>query len=75
MLRKMLRKGFSRKENQWSYVLTNDAVLQICKTETVTTFIYRQQRKYLAHLIRRDDSSLPKKLLFNNDKKTDLEEA
>ena len=68
MLRKMMRNGFRRKENQWGYVWTNEAILEICKTEAVEKFVFHQQRKYLAHLIRRDDNSHIKRLLFNNDR-------
>lgn len=70
MLRKMIRNGFRRKEDQWSYVWTNEAILKLCRTETVEIFVSCQQRKYLAHLIRCDDNSLIKRLLFNNDRNT-----
>ena len=70
MLRKMIRNGFRRDIDQWSFVLTNAAILRMCKSETVEEIIFRQQRKYMAHLIRRDDGSLPKKLLFNNNRNT-----
>ena len=70
MLRKMIRNGFRRKEDQWSYVWTNEAILKLCRTETVKIFVSCQQRKYLAHLIRCDDNSLIKRLLFNNDRNT-----
>ena len=44
------------------------SILEICKTEAVEKFVFHQQRKYLAHLIRRDDNSPIKRLLFNNDR-------
>ena len=39
----------------------------LCKTEPIEAFIYRQQRRYLAHIIRQEDSSLVKTLTFNSD--------
>ena len=70
MLRKMIRNGFRRNNDQWSFVLTNADVLRLCKSQTVEEFVSRQQLKYMAHLIRRDDGSLPKKLLFNHNRNT-----
>ena len=70
MLRKMIRNGFRRINDQWSFALTNADILRMCKSETVEDFVSRQQLKYMAHLIRRDDGSLPKKLLFNHNRNT-----
>ena len=65
MIRKMVRKGYRRKGDTWSFVITNDQLIQIGNTEDLKSFVAKQQKRYLAHTIRRDDSSLAKKLLFN----------
>ena len=70
MIRKMVRKGYRRKRDTWSFVLTNEQLLQIGKTEDLKSFIAKQQKRYLAHTIRRDDSSLAKKLLFSYSRST-----
>jgi len=67
-LRKMVKNGYKRKENQWSFVYTNDNIRRICQTSDVLTFVTNQQRNYAAHIIREDNSSIAKRLFFNNDK-------
>ena len=67
MLRMMVRKGFKRKENSWAFVLSNEELYRICATEKIGSFIERQQKSYIAHIIRRDDDALSKRLTFNDD--------
>ena len=67
LLRRMVRGGFQRQDDRMAFKFTNDAILELCKTENIETFIARQQRNFLAHIVRRDDSSLMKQLTFNND--------
>ena len=67
LLRRMVRGGFKRKEGSMAFVKTNKEILDLCKTEPIDAFIYRQQRRYLAHVIRQEDNSLVKTLTFNND--------
>ena len=50
-----------------AFVKTNKEILDLCKTDPIETLIYRQQRRYLAHIIRQEDNSLVKILAFNND--------
>ena len=66
MLRKMVSGGYRRKPNSWSYVLTNETLLRNCKTESVESYVKRQQRNFVAHMVRKEDSSMVKRLLFNN---------
>lgn len=71
MLRKMIRRGFERRnrdENDYSFLITNDEVLQISKTEDVISHVEKQQTKYLAHIARRSNANTAKRLLFNDDK-------
>ena len=67
MLRKMVRGGYKRNPNQWSFVYTNEDLLRLCNTEPINAFIHRMQRGYVAHLIRKEDSSISKRLLFNTE--------
>jgi hypothetical protein len=72
MLRKMVKGGYRRKkgEEEFHYVYTNNDIVRICGTEDIAVFVQRQQKKYLAHLARKPNSSLTKRLLFNSDKYT-----
>ena len=67
ILRKMIKGGFRRKRDSWSFALTNEDILRLCNTEDIESFIRRQQRNYLAHVIRHDDASISKRLTFNDD--------
>jgi len=68
-LRKMVKGGFRRKEDSWSFVLTNENIRHQCNTEDIEVFIRRQQRNYLAHIIRQEDTSIVKRLTYNGDKR------
>ena len=67
LLRRMVRGGFKRQDDRMAFKFTNNAILELCKTESIETFIARQQKNFLAHIVRRDDSSLLKQLTFNDD--------
>jgi hypothetical protein len=66
-IRKMTKGGFKRKMDSWSFVLTNEDLLRISKTTTLKAYVHRQQRNYVSHLVRKENSSIAKRLLFNND--------
>ena len=68
MLRKMVKGGYKRKANQWSFVYTNDDIKRLCHASEVSKFVMIQQRNYAAHIIRMDNQSMAKRLFFNNDK-------
>ena len=63
----MIRGGFARKDDSMALKLTNENVLRTCDTEYINTFIARQQKQFLVHLIRREDESIIKQLTFNDD--------
>ena len=67
-LRKMVKNGYKRKENQWSFVYTNEDIRRICHASDLSKFVMTQQRNYAAHVIREENSSMAKRLFFNNDK-------
>ena len=66
LLRRMVRGGFRRKEGTYHYELTNADIKQ-CKTENIYQFMARQQRNFVAHIVRSDNDRMTKRLLFNND--------
>ena len=70
MLRKMVSGGFRRKDGSYHYVLRNDDIVKRCKTESLISFMGRQQRNFMAHVIRMDNERVTKRMLFNNDKTT-----
>ena len=63
----MIRGGFKWKTDSMAYILSNEDVLRICTTEKLETFVARQQKAFLVHIIQRDDNSLVKQLTVNND--------
>ena len=67
LLRRMVRGGFKRKEDRMAFVHSNDAILKMCNTMKMDAFIASQQKRFLAHIIRREDCSLIKQLTFNSD--------
>ena len=49
----MAKGGYRRKsETEWNFQLTNNDLHNLCKTEDISPFVLRQQKKYLAHLAR-----------------------
>ena len=66
-LRKMIKGGYKRRENSWSYQLTNEDLLRISKTPSLKIYIRKQQLKYVARIIRKENTSISKQLLFNDD--------
>ena len=69
MLRKMVKGGYRRKQNTWSFEITNQDLLRIGNTEDISDFIARQQRNYAAHVIRKENTSALKRLMFNDDER------
>ena len=66
LLRKMIRGGFKRKKDSYAFVYSNQHIYEICKTTPLDAFIAKQQRTYLAHVIRLEDDTVAKRLLFEN---------
>ena len=69
MLRKMVKGGFQRYDD-FRYVMTNNKALEICNAEDVINFVSRQQTSYLAHIVRQPNTTLSKRLVFNDNKYT-----
>ena len=68
-LRKMTKGGYRRKKDSWSFILTNYDILRLSGTEDIESYIRKQQRNYLAHLVRREDDSISKRLVFEENPK------
>ena len=68
MLRKLVRNGCKRDE--FRYIMSNDEILETCKTTDIQSFVSLQQASYLGHLARQTNKSQTKRLLFNDDKRT-----
>ena len=66
MLLKMIKGGYRRKQNTWSFEITNQDLLRIGNTEDISDFIARQQRNYV---IRKENTSVLKRLMFNDDER------
>ena len=67
MLRKMIKGGYRRRPGTWSYVLSNEDLLRLGKTESISTFVSRMQRNYASHVVRKENTSTLKRLMFNDD--------
>ena len=70
--RSMINGGWKRKETpedteevDYSFVYTNNDVLMIMKTAPLCNFIQAQYLKYIAHICRSPNTSIPKKILFS----------
>ena len=67
----MVKGGYRRKnEIEFQYTLSNDDLRKICRTEKIESYVARQQKKYLAHIARKSNLSMVKRLLFNDNKYT-----
>ena len=51
-------------EVDWSFKLSNEAIREITKTSEIKNFCDMQHLKYIAHVTRRENSSLQKQFLF-----------
>ena len=67
-IRRMVTGGYKRKENSWSYVFTNKALLELAQTEDLTSFVRTQQRKYVEQILLRDNENTVKRLLLNDNR-------
>ena len=68
----MVRGGFERKVDEnddetYQFVLSNSKILEIRGTEDVLDYVKRMQANYLGHIARQKNTSIVKRLLFNDD--------
>jgi len=57
-------------DTEFRYLYTNNDLLRICKTTSITEYVAALQARYLAHIARRSNLDKSKQLLFNADKST-----
>ena len=70
-LRSMVSGGWRRQptpegaeERNFSFIYTNHRIMQITRAAPVRNFIYTQYLKYIGHICRASNNSIPKKILF-----------
>ena len=68
-LRLLVKNGEARKPKSWAYVYTTKEIYKLTGLGSLEDFIMNQQVNYCAHLIRSDDTTINKQLLFHNEKK------
>ena len=67
-LRKMTKGGYRRKENSWSFVLTNEDLIRIAKVTDLSTYIKEQQRNFVRKIADEDNRNFAKRLMFNSNR-------
>ena len=70
MLRKLVRNG--SKTEEFRFLMTNQDILHICRTDDIGTFVSKQQFSYLAHMAQQSNQCLTKRLLFNANTRTKI---
>ena len=55
-------------DETYQFVLSNSKILEIYGTEDVLDYVKQMQANYLGHFARQKNTSIVKKLLFNDDK-------
>ena len=66
-LRRMIKGGYRRKDDSWAFVLKNSDLLRIAKTEDVHSFVNRQRSSFVAKINQKENTSILKRLLYNDD--------
>ena len=64
------REGIAEKNKSWAYVFTNNDLLRMAGAEDIHTFVCKQQVKYVSKVIRKENESIQKQLLFNDNEST-----
>ena len=79
-LRSMIWNGFKRKQEHcnyndentteidWSYKITNEKLYEITNTVNITTYYEKQQKQWIAHVIRRENNHPCKMLTFHTNR-------
>ena len=66
-LRRMIKGGYRRKDDSWAFALKNSDLLRIAKTEDVHSFVNRQRSSFVAKINQKENTSILKRLLYNDD--------
>ena len=54
----------------WAYIVNNEDLYRITKTKSIEHFYEQQQIKWIAHIIRRENSNICKIMTFHKTKRT-----
>ena len=63
-IRRMGKGGYKRKGDTWSFVFSNEDLIRMAKPTDLSSYIRKQQRNYAWHIIRKENSSIVKRLFF-----------
>ena len=66
-IQRMVTDGSKRKDNSWSYVNKNKALLEMTQTNDLISFVKTQQRDYVELILLQNNANIVKRILFNND--------
>ena len=70
LLRKMVRGGYSRVDEEngnFDFKISTNKLLKICGTTNISEYIQKGQVKFAGHIVRAENSTKNKQLLFNVD--------
>ena len=62
-----MSEGCNRKNDAWSYIYSNDDLLRIGQTTDLATHMKRQQSTFVGNIVRKDNTCMIKRLMFNSD--------
>ena len=66
-IRRMVKGGFNRREESWRFQYTNNDLLRISNTPDICTFVRNQQCIYVKKILLKNNDSIVKRLLLNDD--------
>jgi len=55
----------SENEDDFRYLINNMKLLKITKAVNISDFFYQQQKSWISHIVREENNSITKMLLFN----------
>ena len=61
---------FNENDYDWSYIISNESLYRITKTNTIKEFHQQQQINWIAHVIRRQNNNVNKMLTFHTVKRS-----
>ena len=65
-IRRMVKGGFNRREDSWSYRYTNNDLMRISNATDLCSFIEKQQINYVKKILKNNNESIAKRLLLND---------
>ena len=65
-IRRMVKGGFKRRDDSWSYRYTNNDLMRISNTTDLGSYIVKQQTNYVKKILKKNNESIAKRLLLND---------